>query len=475
MSRWVSCLALILYFSAGRVHAQDLPYPDQLYYTLLEGSTFTEDCPVCDGPTIDHPLQGSFILRRLNQNPLFTTYAVEQIDFFAGPRPPTSFSISGKGTYQFGGEVALQQTMDLELIVNGETVVVTNPVTIVSRPWPMIFISLTESNATAVRAYSLHIAAAPMREVWFTTENGFTPAQPERPRGSAGDLLSNDGRVVRSSQDLTAHLGFMPPTPDLGIDALEMGPGGEVLFSLNESAFSETLGAIQHGDVVSDRGTRLYLNQQLLEEFGLSFDALDFGLDVLSLQEDGEVLFSLTTNVLSAKAGMLHCGDLLSIRGSKVRTYEQLLARFHPSAARDYGLDAVYLWPSGEVWFSTEDGFQDEQLGPIQHGDVLSDQGYIVFRNLELLGRFQPIEDLADFGLDGLFIVSDYIPLRLPPHLAIRGSNNPRLEWTSVGRVFEVERSSHVTGPWVSASPVIPGSSFEVLAEADTFYRLKQW
>src|SRR4030095_14406029 len=99
-----------------------------------------------------------------------------------------------------------------------------------------------------------------------------------------------------------------------------------------------------------------------------------------------------------------------------VKSNYELLAKFHPANTNiDYGLDAVYVWPSGEIWFSTEDGFSGADLELYRPCDLLSDHGYVVFRNLELVGAFAPMEDLADFGLDGLFIVTDVTPSASPP------------------------------------------------------------
>jgi hypothetical protein len=41
---------------------------------------------------------------------------------------------------------------------------------------------------------------------------------------------------------------------------------------------------------------------------------------------------------------------------------------------------------------------------------MLSDQGFIVVRNLDLVQPFSPLEDLADFGLNGLWLVTDLAP-----------------------------------------------------------------
>jgi hypothetical protein len=40
----------------------------------------------------------------------------------------------------------------------------------------------------------------------------------------------------------------------------------------------------------------------------------------------------------------------------------------------------------------------------------LSDQGYIVFRNTELLSPFAPTEAVADFGLDALAVITNAPP-----------------------------------------------------------------
>ena len=74
------------------------------------------------------------------------------------------------------------------------------------------------------------------------------------------------------------------------------------------------------------------------------------------------------------------------------RSNRQLLSQFHPPALEDFGLDALYIWPNGEIWFSTTSDFNDGQLGPITSGDLLSDAGYIVYRNADLVRALQPLE-----------------------------------------------------------------------------------
>jgi hypothetical protein len=179
----------------------------------------------------------------------------------------------------------------------------------------------------------------------------------------------------------------------------------------------------------------------------------------------------------------LHHGDLLSTTGTIVRSNQQLLASFHPAdTTNDYGLDALYVWPSGEIWFSTETGFQDQVLGPVLGGDLLSDQGYIVFRNLELLAAFAPKETLSDFGLDALYIVTDATPPAPNSLLAIKtngSSDTAGLTWQGQGRVFQVERADAAIGPFQSLTPILPDLFFEdfgaLSTHAQSYYRLRQW
>jgi hypothetical protein len=160
----------------------------------------------------------------------------------------------------------------------------------------------------------------------------------------------------------------------------------------------------------------------------------------------------------------LHQGDLLSSTGAVKRSNHQLLTNFQPAdATNDFGLDALYVWPTGEIWFSTETGFQDQVFGVILPGDLLSDRGYIVFRNLELLEAFAPLEDLADFGLDALYIVTDATPAAPNSLLTIKtggSSGSASLTWEGQGRVFQVERADDLTGPFHSLSPILPDLFF---------------
>ncbi len=261
-------------------------------------------------------------------------------------------------------------------------------------------------------------------DIWFSTENGFTAgalspaldaASPFRPI-SGGDLLSRRGHIVRTNHELTAHLGIMPSVPDLGLDAVMPARGGQIWFSFEEDTpqiWSETLAVwLKHGDLLSDRGYVVRTNEQLIAAFVPMPVTADVGLDAVSRSANREILFSIETSFFSEGLGRLvKHGDLLSSRGRIVRTNEELLANFdvqHIPASPlppDYGLDAIVLRPEKEIWFSTEEGFQDANLGPISDGDLLSSRGYVVVRNLELVAAFRPVEDVNNFGLDAVSVV----------------------------------------------------------------------
>jgi hypothetical protein len=181
---------------------------------------------------------------------------------------------------------------------------------------------------------------------------------------------------------------------------------------------------------------------------------------------------------------MLLRGDILSTEGKRIKSNRELLARFHPPVVdHDYGLDAFYIWPGGEIWFSTEEGFNDTQLGPILAGDALSDQGFVVFRNLELVSAFAPLEDAAEFGLDALFIVTDTIPPAPAPKIISVMGPGPgggiSLNWTGNGRVSQLEKAANATGPFTPISPYMldlnwldPGVA---RSGSNGFFRLRQW
>jgi hypothetical protein len=481
-------LALALFGPRDGTGLAQSPSTNQPWaYLLLNDSYLVDDCLICGRPTIQVPMRGSFSLRLIEENVLSARYAVENVQLKTGDWP---YRVTGGGTLEIGGEVAMTLHMALQVTIDdgftNKVCYFKNTTGTINRLWPMMDINLNQTNGTFTQTYTLRIAAAPVREIWFSTVSGFTPttSQNSSTYVEGGDLISNAGRIIKHNADLFTSVGAFPPVPDLGLDALDILPGGEIAFSLGTGIFSSTLGPLQHGDLLSNKGRIIRRNQDLLASFITEPATNDVGLDAVHVLETGEILFSIATNVFSKGLNApLHHGDLLSSAGTIMRSNQQLLARFHPAdTTNDYGLDAFYLWPSGEIWFSTETGFQDQVLGPVLAGDLLSDQGYIVFRNLELLGAFAPKEAPVDFGLDALYIVTDATPLAPSSLLAIKtggSQDNLTLTWQGQGRVFQLQRADAAIGPFQSLSPILPDAFFEDLGartnHAQSFYRLRQW
>ena len=359
----------------------------------------------------------------------------------------------------------------------------TNDTRVATVPFPWIEVKLTQTNGSIAQTFSLQLIAAPLREIWFSTARDFVSTNRSAPTNhiTAGDLLSNRGRVVKRNMELVGRLGLMPVVPDLGLDAVHVAQRGEILYSIPQSVFSESQGLIQHGDLLSDRGPIVKRNQALLAAFKLPSND-DLGLDAVQVMPNGEIWFSIRSNVTVNATLTLGRGDILSDQGRVVQTHKELMANFQPiTTSRDFGLDALSVLPGGEIWFSVEEGFVDNRLGPILGGDLLSNRGCRVFRNEDLVRAFAPADPKLDYGLDGLFVVTDTCNPKPPPRIARwgRSGNSLHFEWDGEGNVFQLESASGLTGPWSPCGEIVPELTGEVacdsVAAGIRVYRVRQW
>ena len=486
MNRYLRAFVCLL-ACAGSAFAQgSAQLKQRICYTLLEGSSFVDDCLVCGRPTILEPLAGTFDLVLLQDTPPYTRYAIENVNF-STQSSWRERRITGAGTYVRFEEFARVQDLTLAVDVKDQftnrPAFFTNGTPVATQPFPLIRARLTETNGTLLQTFWIELFAAPVREIWFSTARGFTSTNRNAPSNqiSAGDLLSTRGRIVKPNHDLVGPLGLMPVVADLGLDAVQVTRRGEILFSLPVSVFSETLGPIQHGDLLSNRGAIIRRNQALLAAFK-PVSTMDAGLDAVQVLPGGEILFSIQSNVVVNSTFTLGRGDILSDRGQVFLTQRQLLSNFQPAVTNhDFGLDALYLLPGGEIWFSVEEPFVDNRLGTVQAGDLLSNHGYRVFSNRSLIAAFAPADPGVDYGLDGLFVVTDTQPLKPCPRILKQTSsdNSIHLEWDGEGDLFQVEQAATPSGPWLPCSPILPDLSFDASAEFKTtpgaFFRLHQW
>ena len=458
---------------------------DGVTYSFIGESRLIDSCPVCGRPDFLVPIEGSFQLRFVEQTPIEVRYAVENLAFKAADG---SYQGSGAGRFIIAsvGPAELQR-WNLELDISHSGLVthalVKESSSGFERAFPMIKASLEQTNGTATLQYFLSIEAAPLADFWFATSSGFTPGEgADYVRG--GTVLSQSGRVVRTTPQLLEAFQLEPLDPAPQLDALDVRPGGLTVFSLNKDVASKAQGTLHHGDVLASDGTVYRRFGQLLSGFIFQPPTPDLGLDALHVSEDGVVLFSVDKDAFSERLGILiRHGSLLTEKGEVLRTNASLLERFHPPAGdHDYGLDALSVWPHGEIWFSLEEGFQDDLLGHVGPGDLLSDQGYVVYRNLDLMRPFSPLEDLADFGLDALFVITERgVPS--PPQFTLLQADpaegSLRLAWQGGGRVFQIERTLSLAVPFAALGPIDTNLSFIdqgiLTQQPRAFYRVRQW
>lgn len=135
-------------------------------YTLVAGSQLIDDCPMCGRPPISAAMTGTFDLHLLEQNPLVTRFELLNISFQAGTNTGLEYKVTGSGSYQVGGELALAQHLFLDAwINNGFTnteAFCANTNTWVNEPWPKIQVRVDQTNGTPGQVYHLDLVAIPV-------------------------------------------------------------------------------------------------------------------------------------------------------------------------------------------------------------------------------------------------------------------------------------------------------------------------
>lgn len=456
-----ACLSLARPEAAAQ--AGDRP----IRHRLVEGSVLVDDCPPCARPVVPIRLRGTFDLAEVASEPGVQRLELRDIAWRAPSGDGATVAVSGTGLVTRRGGKVDEVVLDLVLAMGGTNLSrrFTNTGASVSRPMPNLAADLESQEKTPSQVFELSLRSAPMRDLWFVTTHGFTPGKGGGAGGGrrvAGDVLSLDGHVVAGNGRLTAQLGIMPVVPPLALGALDVQPGGRVVFALRERVFSETLGGLSPGMVLGSDGTVLARIRGLLEPFHpMGWPATEPGVDAVQVLDSGEVLFSTTADVL-ASCGTLGDGDVLSSRGHIRRRFKDLVAAFVPSplpgmGLEGVGLDAWHEWAHGEAWFSVRNGFQSAVAGTVRPGDVLSTWGWVVYRNLELMEGFQPLEDLADFGLEGLFVLTDLAAVAEAGAVRWRRVEDAMVvEGVGKARAWQLEGATALGGPFELVGPPTP-------------------
>jgi hypothetical protein len=90
---------------------------------------------------------------------------------------------------------------------------------------------------------------------------------------------------------------------------------------------------------------------------------------------------------------------------------------------------------------------------------------------------------LADFGLDGLYVVTDTVapaaPARFTGLRFDQGTRTFKFDWEGDGRVFQLEKAGSPLGPWLPWQEIQPDTTSTLNAgpgAASAFFlRLRQW
>lgn len=123
--RWalISLTGLFTLVSHGVSAAQA---SDPILYSLRSGSAFDRGCfGPCMCPVLSSTkMEGTFSLRRTSIDPLFEHYGLLNIDWLVTLPdsvgvPPRVVHVTGKGSFDLGGEVALTQRLTLDVSFDG--------------------------------------------------------------------------------------------------------------------------------------------------------------------------------------------------------------------------------------------------------------------------------------------------------------------------------------------------------------------
>jgi hypothetical protein len=433
------------------------------------------------------PLRGRFLATPGQSDPLFERLTLNAVSFSVGGEDPDALRLEGQGVLEWGGEVAVVHRVRMTLTLQGggrpvETVEFDSGYQPGKPEWPRISVSLKEVNPTFTRVLHLHLESMPIQDLWFSTRSGFTAERPgPKPQSvSPADVLSVSGRVVVSHGDLADSLGLVDPPSAVNVDALEVTTGGELWTSFNADLTSKSLGVLHHGDLVSSPSRRVKSYRDFAAAVAPEPPSPDLGLDAVQAWEGDDWVFSIRDTTFSETLGdWVGRGDVMTTRGIRVASFQELLKGFDPVKPEvDPGLDALWVWPSGEVWFSTEEGVELSGGRFLLEGDLLSSRGEVVFRNLELVSRFAPLEDAASFGLDSLTVVSDVLEAPVPaPTLTIRSEGGVLvLSWTRPGRFFQLESAPGPGGPFVPVGGIGLEGDRRLPAPGEaTCFRVRQW
>jgi len=125
LSVMVSVNKMYCFDTVISIEASPVPRSEIHPYQLLRDSSFQRGCfGLCDCLLLEpQPVVGTFALVELQENPLFTEFAVVNVRWKTASTLDSTtraVPIRGFGMYRYGGEVALVERLSLDLEVDGE-------------------------------------------------------------------------------------------------------------------------------------------------------------------------------------------------------------------------------------------------------------------------------------------------------------------------------------------------------------------
>lgn len=200
MSRMrVACMRLLMVMIAAWMAAVSSVSwaQEEMSYILLDGSLLVDDC-MCGRPALFYSMRGTFRLVFRDENTLFKTYDVKDVKFHAGAGD-SEYEVTGEGTYQIGGEVALSQRMELSVTVGDLPVVrFLSGEGPLERIPPMIEMKVSERlDPFTIQFFWMYIIAAPVREIWFRPSRASLRALASHPAPEATSFLTSGGSSRR--------------------------------------------------------------------------------------------------------------------------------------------------------------------------------------------------------------------------------------------------------------------------------------
>lgn len=211
---------LLLMAAVAPARAQSTP-SSPIALNHSQQSYYSDQCNgPCACPTVLFRMSGRAILTHSHSNPLFDYYTLTPLDWRAQGFAATRM-ISGAGTYQIGGEVALTQRLTMDVLIDGVAHHLDSGVVVLGAAFPDIRITVEDTPHTSVCNYVVLqldlIAACSIADV--AGVGGTTPDG----RLTADDIvvyLSHFFASDTAVADITGLGGGSPPDGQATVDDL---------------------------------------------------------------------------------------------------------------------------------------------------------------------------------------------------------------------------------------------------------------